>query len=243
MSTNPTTPIEFFHRPEERPTTYRWYHRLADHWRGRRDGRFLNSAQSEEAAAGPGAPGSTENGDLIPTPWVRARVAEVDQVDAREQLTLERVLDALFREHRRLVAEVSVTDRRHTQLSSEAAELEAHGPASSEPRGAGEALETEQERAQRRARTHAVEVATLRGQVAALDQRRGQAQIRIGEIEIQVENAKRTCARRCHAARAHAERRVATYARGMQRVAPKARLVQALSGRPLFAVPRPLPAA
>lgn len=242
MSTATPTAIEFYHRPDERPTTYRWNHRLADHWRGRRDGRFLNAGQAEEASTSSSTMPPTPIDDLIPTPWVRARVAEVEQVDAREQLTLERVLDALVRERARLEAEVAEAATRHTELTAAVTTLEGHGPESSAPHGAGEALETEVEREQRRARTHAAELASLRGQLAALAQRRSQAQVRIGELEVQIGNATRASVRRCQAARAHAERRVATYARGMQRVAPTARLVQALAGRPLFSVPRPAPA-
>lgn len=229
MTTSTMTPIEFAHRPLERPASYRLWTRLLDHWQGRRDGRHLSIKQGQAVELESTAP------VVLPTPWIARVRGMYTEIETRERITLARVIDPLAVALSQLPP--AVTSRAedpdggldHPSTTGPVRSLDG-GVSASTATTTGETFEAPHERQARRdrqdaaARAAEAAAAKARLEAAARDAKRR------AEFESRIALAQEICAHRIGAAHALLERRLASYGRGLQRTAPSSAVLEGLLG-------------
>lgn len=222
------SPIQFAHRPLEKPEDYGWWARYRDWAAGRHDGRVLSAAQ--RSAEG--------NDDEIPyTPFINSLQAVGRERIAGELRTFERIVDVsiteicgLQAEMLRLTEEIDFADQKLKEAKNDSPQegRQTHG----------EVFENSEIVAKRRYQEHQGRIAEAQ---ATLDGKR--TQLRDNEHRIRVlnaaaNNAARTTYLRCESVCEHIQRRVGQYSRGLQARARNSVLLRKLSrGKPLLLPP------
>lgn len=230
MSTNKPvlSPIQFAHRPLEKPEEYGWWARYRDWAAGRHDGRVLSAAQ--RSAEG-------DDDDIPYTPFINSLQAVGRERIAGELRTFERIVDVsiteicgLQAEMLRLTEEIDFADQKLREAKKDSPQegRQTHG----------EVFENSEIVAKRRYQEHQGRIAEAQG---SLDGKR--TQLRDNEHRIRVlnaaaNNAARTTYLRCESVCEHIQRRVGQYSRGLQARARNSVLLRKLSrGKPLLLPP------